>query len=123
MKRDKAIQKIEKLLDMERTYYFTITRVKTFLDQGELEPIDNDVELVLFSDCSLDKLSEQVKTWVKVKKAGFVEDYGDENNLLLTFDTPDLTIYASVHGLDHVKNDVVIKESEREKFVKILRSK
>ena len=117
MKNNQAVKKIEKQLGIETKYYFTINRVKTFVDDGELNPIDNEVELNLYTTDDLKELGKKVKDWMKRKKAGFVEDTGDEFNILLTFDTPDLTIYAVVYSFTKENGDVPLSDDDIEEFM------
>ena len=121
----KPVQKLEKMLGIETTYYFTINRVKTFVDTGDTTPLEHDnLELIMASEPTLKDLGKKIKQWIKDKKAGFIEQETISPTLFLTFDTPDLTIYATVHAqTNEGKKDVHITGNEVSQLVKILDKK
>lgn len=122
MKEKEAIKKVEDSLGIETVYYFTIQEVRAFVDDGETKPIINDnLEMVMRFAPTLKELVKQVKEWIKMKKAGFIEGGAiSENTMNLSFDTPDLSIYATIHGIKGEDEQVEISEEEEQEFLKKL---
>lgn len=118
MKNREAIEKVGEMLGVKKPkYHFLITKVKTFVDDGELEPIVHEGDIALYEEESLLELAKKVKDWIKRKKAGVVDAEGESNGVIyFTLDTPDTTIYATVYAHSKELGDVELTLEEMDLF-------